>query len=138
LIVLDTDVVSEPLKERPDERVMSWLATTGDRLAVTAITVGELLVGARRLDPGRRRDALITAIDRILATHGSEVLAYDEAAARRYAEMQERRQAAGRPLSVEDGMIAAICAGHGARLATRNTKDFDDLGIHLADPWTEA
>ncbi|MGH8827041.1 MAG: VapC toxin family PIN domain ribonuclease, partial [Jiangellaceae bacterium] len=64
------------------------------------------------------------------------VLAYDEAAARRYAQMHEDRRAAGRPLSVEDGMIAAICRVHGAGLATRNVKEFDDLGVNLINPWS--
>lgn len=135
MIVLDTNVLSEPLKERPDERLLAWLVAIDDRVAITAISVGELLVGARLLPPGRRRDALNAAVDRVLATHGAEVLPYDAAAARRYAEMQERRRALGRPLSVEDGMIAAICARHGARLATRNVRDFHGLDIELIDPW---
>jgi predicted nucleic acid-binding protein len=136
VIVLDTHVLSEPLKERPDERLIEWMGAVDDRLTITAISVGELLVGARRLPEGRRRDALIAAVDRVLASHADEVLAYDAAAARRYAEMQERRRTVGRPLSVEDGMIAAICARHGARLATRNVRDFHDLGIEVIDPWS--
>lgn len=132
MIVLDTNVLSEPLKVEPSERVLTWLESVDEALAVT---VGELLVGARRLPLGRRRDALLAAIDRALQAHGGDVLPYDERAARRFAEMQESRHAAGRPLSVEDGMIAAICARHSARLATRNIADFDDLGIDLIDPW---
>ena len=54
------------------------------------------------------------------------------------ARLQEARRIAGRPLSVEDGMIAAIAAAHGATLATRNPKDFEDLGIDLVDPWEPA
>lgn len=138
MIVLDTNVLSEPLKARPDERVLRWLAEVDDRLAMTAVSAGELLVGARRLAAGRRRDRLIAAIERVLAAHGTDILAYDERAARRYAEMQERRRTAGRPLAVEDGMIAAICAGHGARLATRNVTDFRGLDIEVIDPWASA
>lgn len=136
MIVLDTNVLSEPLKARPDERVLRWLALVDERLVMTAISAGELLVGARRLPPGRRRDRFIAAIERVLTAHGSDILAYDELAARRYAEMQERRRTVGRPLAVEDGMIAAICSRHGARLATRNLTDFTGLGLELIDPWS--
>lgn len=136
MIVLDTNVLSEPLKHEPSQRVVAWLSSVNEALAVTAITVGELLVGARRLPLGQRRDALLAAIEHGLEVHGGGILPYDEQAARRYAEMQELRRAAGRPLSVEDGMIAAICARHAARLATRNAGDFEGLGIGLIDPWT--
>jgi predicted nucleic acid-binding protein len=135
VIVLDTNVLSEPLKHEPDQRVITWLESVDEALAVTAVSMGELLVGARRLPLGQRRDALLAAIERVLEAHGGDILPYDEQAARRYAEMQESRRAAGRPLSVEDGMIAAICARHGARLATRNIGDFESLGIDLIDPW---
>ncbi len=135
MIVLDTNVLSEPLKVEPSERVLTWLESVDEALAVTAVTVGELMVGARRLPHGQRRDGLLAAIERALEAHGGDILAYDEQAARRYAEMQESRHATGRPLSVEDGMIAAICARHSARLATRNIADFDGLGIELIDPW---
>lgn len=135
MIVLDTSVLSEPLKPEPDQRVLNWLASVDEPLVVTAVTIGELLFGARRLPDGQRRRCLLAAIEQALEAHGGDVLSHDEQAARRYAEMQQRRRAAGRPLSVEDGMIAAICAQHGARLATRNTGDFDGLGIGLIDPW---
>jgi predicted nucleic acid-binding protein len=135
VIVLDTIVLSEPLKTRPDERVLAWLGSVDDVVRVTAVTVGELLVGVRRLASGRRRDELLTVIEDTLTRFSGSVLAYDELAARRYASMQETRRLAGRPLSVEDGMIAAICAAHDGRLATRNLSDFQGLGIDLVDPW---
>jgi predicted nucleic acid-binding protein len=134
LIVLDTDVLSEPLKTDPEEAVLRWIAT-GDDMATTAVTVAELLTGARRLPPGRRRDDLLVGIERVLGAFPASVLPYDEAAARRYAEMQEPRRSAGVPLSVEDGMIVAICASRSLALATRNIKDFEGLGMSLINPW---
>ena len=71
----------------------------------------------------------------VLGAFPANVLPYDETAARRYAEMQESRRSAGVPLSVEDGMIAAICASRSLALATRNTKDFEGLGVSLMSPW---
>ncbi|NHT16815.1 type II toxin-antitoxin system VapC family toxin [Cellulomonas sp. IC4_254] len=136
MIVLDTNVLSEPLRAQPDERVIAWLEGLEEAVAITSVSVGELLVGAERLPDGRRRDELLLAVEAVTATFEEDVLAYDTAAARRFATMQVARRAAGRPLSTEDGMIAAICAGNGGRLATRNTRDFDGLGLVLVDPWT--
>lgn len=135
MIVLDTNVLSEPLKTNPSARVLSWLAALDEPATITAVTVGELLTGVGRLPLGRRRSGLHAAIDRALLAFTDDVLPYDAAAAREYARMQEVRRAAGNPLSTEDGMIAAISAVRGATLATRNTADFGGLGVGLIDPW---
>lgn len=112
---------------------MAWMTAQQDA-SITAVSVAELLTGARRLPGGARRERLIHDIESILT--GSRVLPYDERAAREYARMQETRRAAGHPLSVEDGMIAAIALVHDATLATRNTADFAGLGVALVNPWT--
>ncbi len=135
MIVLDTNVLSEPLKARPDSLVLEWMANLSGEVAVTAISVGELLTGAGRLAPGRRRTGLLEAIEQTLTAFAEAVLPYDGAAARAYAQMQGSRRQGGSPLRVEDGMIAAICSVQDAGLATRNIKDFDNLGLRLVDPW---
>jgi toxin FitB len=135
VIVLDTNVLSEPLRPRPDRAVVQWLGAQSD-VAVTAVTVGELYVGVRLLPQGKRREELLLAIETALERHSGRVLAYDEPSARIYARLQEARRASGRPLTVEDGMIAAIALCHGALLATRNVDDFGDLGLDVIDPWT--
>jgi toxin FitB len=136
VIVLDTNVLSEPLRAKPDRSVLEWIAARSD-IGTTSVTVAELLTGARRLPLGRRRDELLVAIERVLSSFPANVLPYDLAAARRYAEMQELRRSAGVPLSVEDGIIAAICSTRSLSLATRNTRDFEGLGLRLIDPWTD-
>jgi len=136
MIVLDTNVLSEPLKQQPDPHVLAWLASADEEAGVTSISVGELLTGVRALPAGRRRAGLLDAIESTLRVFAGSVLPYDEAAARQYARLQEVRPAAGRPLAVEDGMIAAICIARGMRLATRNTSDFDGLSLELIDPWS--
>lgn len=134
MIVLDTDVVSEPFRVRPDSSAISWLAQQRD-VAVTAVTVGELFVGARRLPLGRRRETLMTKIEAFLGDHRLRVLPYDGRAAVELAVLWERRRAAGRPLGSQDGMIAAIARVHRAALATRNVADFEDLGLDVTNPW---
>lgn len=135
MIVFDTNVLSEPLRPAPDAGVLRWMRAQS-RVVVTAVSVAELLTGARALPEGARRERLVSAITGILT--GTSVLSFDEAAAHAYAAMQEMRRRSGRPLSVEDGMIAAITAVHGATLATRNIADFVGLGIPLIDPWTSS
>lgn len=137
MIVLDTNVLSEPLRTRPEPRVLAWLEAVTDSVALTSISVGEILTGVRRLPEGRRREGLLAEVERSFTIYAAQVLPYDEAAARIYAQLQAVRRANGHPLSVEDGMIAAICQSRGLALATRNAKDFQALGIDLIDPWTD-
>ena len=138
MIVLDTNVLSEPLRSRPEPVVLAWLDQISDDVALTSVSVGEILTGVRLLPAGHRRDGLMAAIERTLTIYAEQVLPYDETAARTYALMQESRRASGHPLSVEDGMIAAICRSRGVNLATRNVRDFQDLGIDLINPWTDS
>ena len=135
MIVADTNVLAEPLRAEPDPRVLDWLAQHGRAVAITSITVGELLFGALRLAPGRHREHLLSAINALVAGAGDQLLAYDESAARHFAALREQREAAGRVVSVEDTMIAAICLAGGHELATRNLRDFADSGLVLHNPW---
>jgi hypothetical protein len=137
VIVLDTNVVSETVRNTPSPSVLRWLNTRPEPFALTSISIGELLTGVRLLPQGKRREGLMAAIEEVLVRQGV-VLPYDEAAARAYAALRERAHAMGRGLSVEDGMIAAICAAHGATLATRNLTDFDFLRLPIVNPWEPA
>jgi len=129
VIVLDTNVISELTRPAPMPRVMSWL----DSLAVTA---AELLYGVARLPTGRRKTELAAAVDGLLSDDfQGRVLAFDEAAARRYADIVAARERIGRPIGAADAQIAAICQTIGAALATRNTLDFDGAGVELINPW---
>jgi len=138
VIIADTNVLSEPLRPRPDPQVLTWLARHAGELAVTAITIGELAYGVARLPPGSRRDRLGDAVDALVATAGPRLIPYDASASRAYASLRARREAAGHPLSIEDGMIAGICLAGGHDLATRSVRDFADAGIRLHDPWAPA
>ncbi len=135
MIVLDTNLLSEPLRRNPEPAVLGWLAHPTEVFALSAVSVGELLTGVHLLPSGQRRAALKVAIESLLESFAGAVLSYDEHAARVYVELQERSRNTGRPIGVEDGMIAAICIANGAALATRNIKDFDGLGIDVVNPW---
>lgn len=137
MIVLDTNVISEIFRPRPESRVVGWLETLTDDVAITTITLAELLTGVRRLPDGRRKAALQAAIDEAIQPYrGSRsLLAFDEEAAVEYAEVLVARERSGTPISMADAQIAAICRVHRATCATRNTKDFAHTGIDLVDPW---
>lgn len=138
MIVLDTNVLSEAMRPSPDTSVIAWLSGPESRDAhITAITVGEILSGVGMLQAGRRREQLRQIVERQLDDLSDRILAYDARAARIFASLRADRRDAGRPLSVEDGMIAAICARENAPLATRNVRDFADLGVALIDPWRQ-
>lgn len=136
MIVLDSNVLSEAMRTHPDTNVIAWLASPQAADAfTTAITVGEILTGIGMLPRGKRRNRLRDITEQLLEDLQDRILVYDTNAARIYARLHETRRTTGRPLRVEDGMIGAICARDNARLATRNVRDFADLGVELIDPW---
>ncbi len=136
MIVLDTNVISEVFRPAPDDRVVAWLEALTGEVAITAVTLAELLAGVRRLPDGRRRTELSTRIEvAIDPFRGSSILAFDDIAAPHYADVLLAREAAGLPISTADAQIAAICLARGATCATRNFKDFMHTGVDLLDPW---
>jgi len=137
LMVLDTNIISETLKQNPNDNVIAWLLQNQEHLYLTAITIGELLEGAYRLPEGKRRENLLLAIERIIIGYKERILVYDGNAAQVYASLQDESRRNGRTLTVEDGMIAAICLSQKATLATRNTRDFSPLRIALANPFED-
>lgn len=137
MIVLDTNVISEVFRPSPSPRVVEWLESLTADVAITSITFAELLAGVRRLPDGRRKDELAQRIEEAIAPYrGSQfLLAFDDIAAERYADVLAIREAAGLPISTADAQIAAICLAHDAACATRNVKDFAHIGLEVIDPW---
>jgi predicted nucleic acid-binding protein len=137
VIILDTNVISELIRPKPEPNVETWLdSQPAAEVATTAITAAELLYGAARLPAGRRRDALALEIDATIREDlRSRVEPFDIIAARQYSAVVCGREKIGRPISRPDAQIAAICRARNATLATRNTADFTDAGIELVNPW---
>ncbi len=137
MIVLDTNVISELVRHRPDPGVLAWVdARSVADLYVTSVTVAELLYGVERLPPGRRRAGLGAAVgDLITVDFAGRVLPFDAAAAVTYAQVVAERERAGHPIGMADAMIAAVALEVGAVLVTRNVKDFAGVGLDLVDPW---
>lgn len=138
MIVLDTNVVSEVLRPQPDARVVAWLETLADDVAITAVTLAEILAGLRRLPDGKRKEDLASRVEAAILPYRDTraIIAFDAAAAPRYADILAMREGAGLPIATGDAQIAAICRARDAVCATRSTKDFLHTGVALIDPWT--
>jgi predicted nucleic acid-binding protein len=136
VIVLDTNVVSEPIKPSPDPAVLAWVSAQTQVLAVTAVTLGELFAGVSLLPAGARRERLAQMVEHAVGSIAVK-LGYDEKAARVCADIREISKRQGRTMTVEGAMTAAICVVNSATLATRNTKDFEHLPLPLANPFAD-
>lgn len=138
MILIDTNVVSEVMKPLSDPVVRRWFDSQ-NRLALflSSITVAELRFGISVLPKGRRRDELSGAFDDVLALLGGRVLAFDGAAGERYARLAAAARAAGPPIPVLDGYIAAVAASHGMAVATRDCGPFQAAGVATINPWTD-
>ena len=140
MIVLDTNVVSEPLKPAPNPAVLDWLnAQEPQTLYLTAVNLAELLAGVEALPAGRRRDALALALStQVFALFGGRILPFDAKAAQAFATTNASAQAQGNTIGFADCAIAAITRANGFALATRNVRDFKGAGVSLIDPWAFA
>ncbi|MCY3857770.1 MAG: type II toxin-antitoxin system VapC family toxin [Gammaproteobacteria bacterium] len=139
MYLLDTNIVSELMQEQPSTVVSEWVFGIPTNLIYySAISEAELRYGAEILPSGKRRDSLITRIDRMLQeAFENRILPFDTLAAKSYASIAGMRRSAGRPISLLDCQIAAIAESRDLTLVTRNTRDFTDVGISLINPWNQ-
>jgi len=137
LIVLDTDVLSELARPAPDPRVVDWVDVQDVAdLVVTAITAAEIRAGVALLPDGRRRRQIEGRMEHLLSdVFGGQVLVFDGESSRHYAAIVAARTRAGRPIGALDAQIGAVCLQFDATLATRNTPDFEGIGLRIVDPW---
>lgn len=138
MILLDTNVISEPLRGA-DGRVVAWIdAQRIETLYLSAITVAELRFGVAAMPAGKRRDALHDQIEkRVLPLFTGRVLPFDLAASQAYAELMARARNDGLAIGVADGLIAAIARVHAFSLATRDTGPFEAAGLAVINPWVD-
>jgi hypothetical protein len=140
-VLLDTNVLSELMRLQPAPQVLAWFDARqreGTRLLTSCITQAEILLGIALLPAGRRRDLLAQAAQGLFdEDFGADTcLPFDTDAATDYALLVAARTAQGRPISTEDGQIAAIALSCGLPLATRNVRDFAGIGrLSVLDPF---
>ncbi len=138
-LLLDTNVLSEVTKPRPEGRVLAWLdGLDEDRSFISVVSIAEIRRGVALMDNGRKRDALVEwlALD-LPQRFEHRVIPVDERVALAWGDLMGEAKRRGRGMSSMDGLIAATAVAHGLVLATRNIKDFEGVGINLIDPWGE-
>lgn len=137
MILLDTNVLSELMRLKPNHSVISWLdKTSAGDLFLSAVTKAEIELGISLLPDGNRKRKLALAANEIFDEFPLRSLPFDDLAASKYAQLVSARTKRGLPISVEDGQIAAIALVHGLALATRNVSDFKTIdGLRVINPW---
>ncbi len=132
--LVDTNVVSEPMRDAPDPRVVGFLSRH-DELWMSAIVLHELAFGLALLPPGRRREAIEAALTAFVALYEDRILPFGRTEASHAAAMRARARRSGRVLDLGDALIAGTAAAHDLAVATRNVRDFQGLGVDVVDPW---
>ena len=137
MILVDTNVISEPMRKIPEARVIDWIAAQPlETLYLSAIPVAELRFGVASLAAGKRRDSLHDDLEtRALPLFVDRVLAFDVAASQVYADLMAKARAVGLAIGTADGYIAATAAANGMMVATRDTAPFEAAGVPTINPW---
>jgi predicted nucleic acid-binding protein len=136
MIILDSNVLSELMRPKPEARVIAWL----DRQPKTSIwtssvTILEIRYGLRTMPLGRRRALYTKGFEDLLIGLDHRIAVFDSEAAEHASTLMASRKIQGRPRELRDTMIAGIVLARNATLATRNLSHFDDVSAALVDPW---
>ena len=137
MIVLDTNVISEPLRPAPEHRVTEWIdAQAIETLYLSAITVAEARFRLVSLPAGKRRDRLQASLEKqVLPLFVGRVLPFDMSASQAYSELMAQARAAGLAIGTADGYIAATAKANGMVVATRDVNPFVAAGLDVINPW---
>lgn len=140
MILLDTNVTSEPQRQSPNARVVDWIdAQALETLYLCGITVAELRAGIALMPAGKRRDGLHDNLEkRLLPMFANRVLSFDMACTKAYAELLAKARAAGSAIEAADAFIAAVALANSFTVATRDTSPFEAAGLTVINPWDSA
>lgn len=135
-IILDTNVVSELIKETPNQQVVDWLSsqTVGD-LYLTTIVVAELFYGAKILPDGKRKTKLLHQLEQFITLFNGRIFSFDVTTALAYAEIMENAKVKGLAIQKADGYIAAVAKVQHFAIATRDVSPFLSANVEVINPW---
>jgi predicted nucleic acid-binding protein len=136
VIFLDTNVISETMRLRPNPAVVDWLIRHDAELALSSVVIAEIAFGINKLPPDQRAHRLAAGLDAWRQRFAGRVFAFTEECALTYGTLMGAAARRGRSMSAQDGMVAAIAITHGSKLATRNTANFDGTSVELVNPWS--
>ena len=135
--LIDTNVISELVRPKPDAAVLDWFASTpDDALFLSVLTLGEIRKGVEKLPEPQRREKLRLWLEHDLRDwFGTRILSIGPDVADHWGRLLAQ---AGRPVPAVHSLLAATALHHDLRLVTRNTKDFDYTGLEVINPWEPA
>ena len=132
--LVDTNVVSELTRDVPDARVLAFLVDHDD-LWLSAIVLHELDFGIGLLPQGRRRDSIGAILSAFVTEYGDRILPVGYSEATQAAEFRAQMHSSGRTLDLGDALIAGTAKTNALAIATRNVRDFENLGLEVVNPW---
>jgi hypothetical protein len=137
MILIDTNVISEVMKTRPEPKVLAWIDSKDPfELGTCTIILAELLSGLDLMPVGSRQRQLREKAEYMCsALFADRIFDFDVSAARVFGTVLRLRASIGRPIDDMDALIAATALSKGVSLATRNIPDFEHCGIQLINPW---
>ena len=138
--LLDTCAVSEFIKPQPSDSLVQWLRSTDDlQMAISVITLGEIQAGISRLDDGKRKERFQEWLnDELIPRFDGRILPVGIEDAVKWGDLMGRARVNGTPLPPTDTLIAATALNHHMTVVTRNTKDFERIGVAVLNPWNGA
>ena len=139
MILLDTNVISEPLKPGGEPNVLAWIdAQTVETLYLSTITLAELRFGIAVMPDGKRKSVLQRRLEEeVVPIFEGRILSFDVDASKAYAVIRARARAAGKAIGTADAYIAAVAVAHGFAVATRDTSPFEAAGCEFINPWEQ-
>ena len=135
MILLDTNVVSELMKEAADPTVEHWYLLNEEETFLPSVALAELAYGVARLSDGRRRKNLEAKLNEWRLRYAARTIGFGPSAAMRYGPMLAAAEKVGREMALPDAQIAAMALDEGATVATRNVRDFEASGAPVVNPW---
>lgn len=137
MILIDTNVISEPWKPAPAAEVVAWLdAQAIETLFISSISVAELRFGIASMPVGRRQTILHTRLeDEVLPHFVERILPFTLSTSRFYSELMAGARVSAKAIGMADGLIAATAAERGLVVATRDTSPFKAAGLNVINPW---
>lgn len=134
--LLDTCVISELVRPKPDENVIRWLThTPNDRLFLSVITIGEIRKGISKLPDSKKKNRLTNWLNTLLEDYESRVFPINLTVAENWGNIQAHAEIKGTPLASIDSLIAAVALTHNLIIVTRNESDFTASNATILNPW---
>jgi toxin FitB len=136
MILIDTNVLSQPLRRNGSQKVNDWLRANWDDVYIPVLAISEIVYGIEMIEDAEAKMRLTNALATMRLRWQDRILPFDTPAAEAHGWLQAKMKNSGGRLPEIDAQIAAMAISRAAKVATRNTKDFQRTGVELIDPWT--